>query len=598
MTEAALSDSIGTGGQGRAALQPGEPPVTATAPARAPLRELPGPLAAQPAAWLRACFAASSPRLAELLAVAAVAHLCGLLTPLGFQVVFDRVFAQGVEATLVAVVIALSGLALLEGACNGLRALYRSAWAAGVDARLRPGLLARHLQRAEGAGDPASWLAEAGRLRGAVCGPFTEALVDLPLLLLLHAALFLVSPTCGLVALGCAVGVLGVQVATTRALVQRQRALLPAARDAAIFAGLAGRHARAWRSLGVAPGLVLGFARVDAEQVGLSAGVEARQALAREAVQTLLRLQAVLLLGVGAHEVLAGSLGAGGLVACNLLAARLAQPWMRLLAGMEAVATARHARERLGLLLAGRLLPVLHRRAGPGPQATSRLVLHELAPGGQWVRRPGALEGHALSGTWPAGARLALLVADPVARGAAFDALVAGAEPAGAARWQDGAGAGVPLAEIARGVAGVAPILPGPLALNLRLADPAAPDRRLHEALRDVGLGDWCAGLPEGLETLLSPAVGDAVPAFGLRLSLARALVAEPPVLVLELDARQAREAEEAGLWARLAERRAHTTLLLVGADPDSPPAGFESWCLTPAAATVTAGTQPAGSRA
>ena len=38
---------------------------------------------------------------------------------------------------------------------------------------------------------------------------------------------------------------------------------------------------------------------------------------------------------------------------------------------------------------------------------------------------------------------------------------------------------------------------------NLRLADPGADDERLVAVLRTVGLGDWLAGLPNGLDTML-----------------------------------------------------------------------------------------------
>jgi len=584
MTHEAATYGMGPGG-GVATV---DLPAASTRPlaSRGTAREGGGPLAKAVWPWLRGCFAAPAPRFIELLTVAGVAHLCGLLTPLGFQVVFDRVFAQGVEATLLLVVLGLSALALLEGACNGLRARYRTAWAAGVDGRLRPGLVARSVQSADAVGDVTNWLAEAGRLRAAICGPFTEALVDLPLLLLLHAALILVSPTCGLVAVLCAVVIIVVQIASTRGLSRRQRAQPLAQRDATLFAGLAGRNGRHWRMLGAEAGLTQGFASLDAQQVALAGDIELRQTVAREVVQTLLRLQAVLLLGVGAHEVLGGRLGAGGLVACNLLAARLAQPWMRLLAGMEAVATGRHAHERLGVLLAGGVCPLVRRGASGGPRADSRLVLHEVALGGDRALEgesagAGAQARATLSGTWPAGARLALLAADRATRERALDALMGDRPLQGEAHWQDASGNRLPLAQVLRGVAGGAPLLPATLRENLRLAAPEADDQCLLAALADAGLGDWYARLPEALDTPLSPASGEGQPAFRLRLGLARALVADPPLLACELDPEQMQLAEAIGLWSRLTERRPHTTLLLIGDARCTAPPGFQAWWLT-----------------
>ncbi len=69
---------------------------------------------------------------------------------------------------------------------------------------------------------------------------------------------------------------------------------------------------------------------------------------------------------------------------------------------------------------------------------------------------------------------------------------------------------------------------------NLRLARPDATDEELRDAARRARLLDWIDSLPEGWETMLG---GDGATVSGgqrRRLLLARALLADPPVLVLD----------------------------------------------------------------
>ncbi|GII05420.1 ABC transporter ATP-binding protein [Planobispora takensis] len=83
---------------------------------------------------------------------------------------------------------------------------------------------------------------------------------------------------------------------------------------------------------------------------------------------------------------------------------------------------------------------------------------------------------------------------------------------------------------------------------NLTLFRPSADDDRLREVLAGVGLGDWLAALPRGLDTVLGGAVPADAPATGVPadapagvsageaqlLALARAFLADPGLVVLD----------------------------------------------------------------
>ena len=69
---------------------------------------------------------------------------------------------------------------------------------------------------------------------------------------------------------------------------------------------------------------------------------------------------------------------------------------------------------------------------------------------------------------------------------------------------------------------------------NLSLARPAATDADLEDALRRARIGDWVASLPDGLDTLVGEEGTQLSGGQRQRLTLARALLADAPVLILD----------------------------------------------------------------
>lgn len=117
-------------------------------------------------------------------------------------------------------------------------------------------------------------------------------------------------------------------------------------------------------------------------------------------------------------------------------------------------------------------------------------------------------------------------------------------------------------------------LLSGTLASNLRLAAPGADDERLLDALRTVALDDWVAGLPEGLATPLRERGVDVSGGQRQRLALARALVADPEVLVLDEALSQLDGATAAIVRTRLLERHPGLTVVEITHRADLVPDG------------------------
>ncbi|WP_415938428.1 ABC transporter ATP-binding protein [Streptomyces sp. 039-1] len=95
-------------------------------------------------------------------------------------------------------------------------------------------------------------------------------------------------------------------------------------------------------------------------------------------------------------------------------------------------------------------------------------------------------------------------------------------------------------------------VFAGPLAADLRLARAAATDEDLRTALAVVDALDWVEALPEGLGTVVGEGGHRLTPAQVQQLALARLVLADPPVAVLDEAT-----AEAGSTGARLLEKAA-----------------------------------------
>ncbi|WP_243695266.1 ATP-binding cassette domain-containing protein [Agromyces protaetiae] len=85
------------------------------------------------------------------------------------------------------------------------------------------------------------------------------------------------------------------------------------------------------------------------------------------------------------------------------------------------------------------------------------------------------------------------------------------------------------------GLAGQDPhVFAGPLAADLRLAKPDATDADLREALAAVGALDWAERLPDGIETVVGSGGHALTIVESQELALARLVLLDPAVLVLD----------------------------------------------------------------
>ncbi|WP_405719255.1 ABC transporter ATP-binding protein/permease [Streptomyces sp. NBC_01537] len=145
--------------------------------------------------------------------------------------------------------------------------------------------------------------------------------------------------------------------------------------------------------------------------------------------------------------------------------------------------------------------------------------------------------------------------------------LIAGIHPPTSGRIEVGGGVALITQEVH--------VFAGPLDGDLRLARPDATDEELREALERVGALGWAEALPEGLGTVVGDGGHRLTPDRAQQLALARLVLADPPIAVLDeataeagsSGARALEQAAERALEGRTALVVAHRLSQAAAAD-------------------------------
>jgi ATP-binding cassette subfamily C protein CydCD len=112
-------------------------------------------------------------------------------------------------------------------------------------------------------------------------------------------------------------------------------------------------------------------------------------------------------------------------------------------------------------------------------------------------------------------------------------------------------------------------LFPTSLRVNLRVGAPHATDRQITDLLRQLCLGPWLDRLEQGLDTVLAPWDHPVSGGELQRLSVARAVLADRPVLLLDEPTRHLDAATADAVLQAVLERAADRSLLWITHRPE-----------------------------
>ncbi len=295
--------------------------------------------------------------LAEVLAGSFFLQLMGLVTPLFFQVVTDKVLVHRGLSSLDVLMIGLGIVSLFEVLLGAARSFVFSHTTSRIDVELGANLY-RHLISlpfsyfaVRQAGITVARVRELENIRNFLTGSAVTLVIDLAFTVVFFVVMFLYSATLTWIVLGTIPLYVVLSLLVTPVLKRRiDRKFQHGAENQAFLVETVGA-AETCKAMAVEPQMQRKWESQLAAYVGASFKVQNLNAMASQVAQFISKAQMVLVLWLGARAVMDGDLTIGGLVAFNMLSGRVASPVLRLAQLWQDFQQMRVSVDRLGDIL-------------------------------------------------------------------------------------------------------------------------------------------------------------------------------------------------------------------------------------------------------
>jgi subfamily B ATP-binding cassette protein HlyB/CyaB len=274
--------------------------------------------------------------LGEVLLVSFGLQLFGLITPLFFQVVMDKVLVHRGFSTLDVIAVGLLVVSLFESVLSGLRSYVFAHTTSRIDvelgARLFRHLLALPLAyfQARRVGDSVARVRELENIRSFLTGNTLTLILDVFFSVVFIAVMLFYSGWLTLIVLVSLPLYVLTSVAITPLLRARLNEKFNRGAENQSFLVETVSAIDTVKSMAVEPQMTRRWDNQMAAYIAAGFRTASLGTIAREAVGLIGKLVTVATLWLGARLVIGGDLSVGQLIAFNMLAGRVAQPIMRL----------------------------------------------------------------------------------------------------------------------------------------------------------------------------------------------------------------------------------------------------------------------------
>jgi subfamily B ATP-binding cassette protein HlyB/CyaB len=478
--------------------------------------------------------------LGEVLVASFILQLLGLVSPLFFQVVVDKVLVHRGLSTLDVLMIGLCIVSVFEVTLGALRTYVFSQTTNRIDvelgARLFDHLLALPLAYFANrrVGDSVARMRELENIRNFITGSALTLTIDLFFAFVFFGVMFLYSPTLTWLVIASLPFYVLISVVLTPVFRRRLDEKFARGAENQAFLVEAVSGAETLKAMAVEPQMQRRWEEQLAAYVRASFRTQTLGNVGGQVVQFINKVTIVLTLYFGAKVVIAGDMTVGELVAFNMLSARVAQPVLRIAQLWQDFQQTRISVARLGDILnspremaqrsvaslppmkgAIRFDDVTFRYRLDGPAVLSNVSLD--LPAGQLI----GIVGPSGSGKSTL-AKLVQRLYTPESGRVFIDGIDLSLVDTVWLRRQSG----VVLQESV--------LFNRSVRENIALADPGIPMERIIDVAKLAGAHEFVLELPHGYDTIIGERGASLSGGQRQRIAIARALLTNPRILIFD----------------------------------------------------------------